>query len=164
MAAPPLAEPQPPAPEDLDAAADERASAAARANRTASSEVDEAEEEEEEAPELGARESSSGSHEPPATEPPWAASGSCTAIRYWGWGQTDSGEHFDPHAKTAAHAELPLGTRVRVTNPRSGWSVVVRINDRGRGEGDCFALTAAAFNKIYGWGRDDLYVDWEVVD
>jgi rare lipoprotein A len=32
---------------------------------------------------------------------------------------------------TAAHRSLPFGTRVRVTNTRSGRSVVVRINDRG---------------------------------
>lgn len=32
---------------------------------------------------------------------------------------------------TAAHRTLPFGTRVRVENPRTGRSVVVRINDRG---------------------------------
>jgi rare lipoprotein A len=32
---------------------------------------------------------------------------------------------------TAAHRSLPFGTLVRVTNQRSGRSVVVRINDRG---------------------------------
>lgn len=32
---------------------------------------------------------------------------------------------------TAAHRTLPIGTFVRVTNRRSGRSVVVRINDRG---------------------------------
>ena len=32
---------------------------------------------------------------------------------------------------TAAHRTLPFGTMVRVTNRRSGRSVVVRINDRG---------------------------------
>ena len=44
---------------------------------------------------------------------------------------TASGEAFDPGKLTAAHRTLPLGTRVRVTNVRSGESVVVRINDRG---------------------------------
>jgi rare lipoprotein A len=34
-------------------------------------------------------------------------------------------------ALTAAHRTLPFGTMVRVTNARSGRSVVVRINDRG---------------------------------
>ena len=44
---------------------------------------------------------------------------------------TASGERFNTHALTAAHRSLPFGTRVRVTNERTGRSVVVRINDRG---------------------------------
>ncbi len=35
------------------------------------------------------------------------------------------------HALTAAHKTLPFGTMVEVTNPRTGKSVTVRINDRG---------------------------------
>ncbi|NJN87481.1 MAG: septal ring lytic transglycosylase RlpA family protein [Leptolyngbyaceae cyanobacterium SL_7_1] len=42
-----------------------------------------------------------------------------------------SGEIFNQNAMTAAHRTLPFGTRVRVTNPETGQSVVVRINDRG---------------------------------
>ncbi len=45
--------------------------------------------------------------------------------------RTASGERFDMNALTAAHKSLPFGTRVRVTNPANGRSVVVRINDRG---------------------------------
>lgn len=45
--------------------------------------------------------------------------------------RTASGERFDMNAMTAAHRTLPFGSRVRVTNPRTGKSVVVRINDRG---------------------------------
>jgi len=44
---------------------------------------------------------------------------------------TASGERFDPAQMTAAHRTLPMGSRVRVTNPSTGDSVVVRINDRG---------------------------------
>ncbi len=44
---------------------------------------------------------------------------------------TASGERFDPTKLTAAHRTLPLGSRVRVTNLRTGASVIVRINDRG---------------------------------
>lgn len=50
---------------------------------------------------------------------------------YWQDQQTASGERFDRNAMTAAHKTLPFGTRVRVTDERSGRSVVVRINDRG---------------------------------
>lgn len=45
--------------------------------------------------------------------------------------QTANGERFNPHGLTAAHRTLPFGTKVRVTNLKSGKSVVVRINDRG---------------------------------
>ncbi|MBI4273569.1 MAG: hypothetical protein HY659_02560 [Rhizobiales bacterium] len=42
-----------------------------------------------------------------------------------------TGEKYDPYGMTAAHRSLPLGTRVKVTDPKSGKSVVVTINDRG---------------------------------
>ncbi|MBW4488328.1 MAG: septal ring lytic transglycosylase RlpA family protein [Trichocoleus desertorum ATA4-8-CV12] len=42
-----------------------------------------------------------------------------------------SGEIFNQNALTAAHRDLPFGTKVRVTNLDNGRSVVVRINDRG---------------------------------
>ncbi len=44
---------------------------------------------------------------------------------------TASGEPYDMYAMTAAHATLPIPSYARVTNPRTGRSVVVRINDRG---------------------------------
>jgi rare lipoprotein A len=44
---------------------------------------------------------------------------------------TASGERFNPQHLTAAHRTLPFGSKVRVTNPRNGKWVVVRINDRG---------------------------------
>ena len=44
---------------------------------------------------------------------------------------TATGERYDMHALTAAHRTLPLGSYVRVTNPSTDSSVVVRINDRG---------------------------------
>lgn len=44
---------------------------------------------------------------------------------------TASGERYRGSAMTAAHRTLPFGTRVRVTNPHNGRSVVLRINDRG---------------------------------
>lgn len=45
--------------------------------------------------------------------------------------RTASGERFNPEELTAAHRTLPFGTKLRVTNPRTGKFVVVRINDRG---------------------------------
>jgi len=46
-------------------------------------------------------------------------------------GRTSNGETARASRMTAAHRTLPIGTLVRVTNRRSGRSVVVRINDRG---------------------------------
>ena len=45
--------------------------------------------------------------------------------------RTANGERFNPHGLTAAHRSLPFGTRVAVTNLKTGKTVVVRINDRG---------------------------------
>lgn len=45
--------------------------------------------------------------------------------------RTASGQLFDPHGMTAAHRTLPFGTRLTVSNPRTGKSVTVVINDRG---------------------------------
>lgn len=45
--------------------------------------------------------------------------------------RTASGVRLRDGALTAAHRSLPFGTRVRVTNPRNGRSVVVTITDRG---------------------------------
>jgi rare lipoprotein A len=42
-----------------------------------------------------------------------------------------SGERFDPDALTAAHPSLPFGTKLKVSDPKSGKSVVVTVNDRG---------------------------------
>ena len=50
---------------------------------------------------------------------------------YWQGRYTANGERFNPDGPTAAHRKLPFGTRLTVTNPRTGKSVVVRINDRG---------------------------------
>jgi rare lipoprotein A len=45
--------------------------------------------------------------------------------------RTASGERYDPNALTAASSTLPIGSSVMVTNPSTGRSVKVRINDRG---------------------------------
>jgi len=50
---------------------------------------------------------------------------------YWQGQRTASGQRFDPRAMTAAHRTLPFGTHVTVTNPRTGKSVTVVVNDRG---------------------------------
>ncbi|MEM8961835.1 MAG: septal ring lytic transglycosylase RlpA family protein [Acidobacteriota bacterium] len=44
---------------------------------------------------------------------------------------TANGEVYDMYGLTAAHRELPLGTRIEVTNLDNGRKVTVRVNDRG---------------------------------
>lgn len=61
----------------------------------------------------------------------WRESGQASWYGSWHQGRrTSSGQPFDQNAMTAAHAALPLGSRVRVTLKETGKSVVVTINDR----------------------------------
>lgn len=45
--------------------------------------------------------------------------------------RTASGARFDMRERTAAHLTLPMGTRLHVSDPASGRSVLVTVNDRG---------------------------------
>ena len=56
---------------------------------------------------------------------------SMNATQYSSSPRTTSGQLFLPDGLTAAHKKLPFGTRVKVTNPRTGASTIVIINDRG---------------------------------
>ena len=62
---------------------------------------------------------------------PMTASAQTGIASVYSGGLTADGEHASPGGMTAAHRSLPFGTMVRVTNDRTGRSVVVRINDRG---------------------------------
>ncbi|MGL4397146.1 MAG: septal ring lytic transglycosylase RlpA family protein, partial [Hyphomicrobium sp.] len=63
--------------------------------------------------------------------------------------KTANGERYNQWSMTAAHKTLPFGTRVRVTNARTGNSVVVRINDRGPFiKGRIIDLSKAAANQL----------------
>jgi peptidoglycan lytic transglycosylase len=54
---------------------------------------------------------------------------------YYGQGfhgrKTASGERFSQHEMTAAHRQLPLGTKVMVENRETGAQAEVKITDRG---------------------------------
>lgn len=45
--------------------------------------------------------------------------------------ETASGAPFRQDELTAASRDLPLGSRIRVTNPRSGHTVHLEVTDRG---------------------------------
>lgn len=102
----------------------------------------------------------------PATAPPPVESAlGVGEASYYGdelaGNRTANGEVFDPQQLTAAHRTLPLGSEVRVTNPRNGESVVVRINDRGPYHGNrVIDLSYAAAREIglirSGTGRVNL--------
>ena len=71
-------------------------------------------------------------HVATATIPAEIGTSSVGLASYYSEGtETASGERFDPQELTAAHPDLPFGTRLRVTNLATGRSVVVRVNDRG---------------------------------
>jgi len=75
--------------------------------------------------------------------------------------RTASGEPFNPNAFTAANRTLPFGTRLHLTNPRNGRSVVVRINDRGpfvRGRSLDVSKGAAVALGMIGQGTAELEV------
>lgn len=64
-----------------------------------------------------------------------AAYAQCGGASWYGPGfhgkTAASGQTFDQNAMTAAHRTLPFGTKVEVTDQRTGKSVEVTINDRG---------------------------------
>ncbi|XTZ13531.1 septal ring lytic transglycosylase RlpA family protein [Micromonospora echinospora] len=101
---------------------------------------------------------------PKRTAPTVVESGTCGASFYAEGQMTANGETFDPSAMTAAHRTLPFNTRVRVTNPATGASVTVRINDRGPFiDGRCIDLSRAAFGAIAPLDLGHLTVSYEVL-
>ena len=87
------------------------------------------------APEPGALAVDLDTFEPPIEEAPASTSLGSGVASYYGkrfhGRRTANGERFDMHGYTAAHRTLPFGSKVIVTNPATGRSVTVRINDRG---------------------------------
>jgi rare lipoprotein A len=91
--------------------------------------------------------------------------GACKATYFDQAQQTASGELASPDSLTAANAELPFNSLVRVTNPANGQSVVVRINDRGPsvGAARCLDLSESAFSSIANLGQGVVDVRYEVL-
>jgi rare lipoprotein A len=86
----------------------------------------------------------------PESEPSYQAKGKASyyASRHHGR-RTASGERLNNNDLTAAHRELPFGTRVKVTNLSNERSVVVRITDRGpHGRGRLIDLSQAAARQL----------------
>lgn len=51
----------------------------------------------------------------------WYSSGRITA----------NGQRFNPNGNTVAHRTLPFGTKLKLTNPMNGKSIVAIVTDRG---------------------------------
>ncbi|MHA6689520.1 septal ring lytic transglycosylase RlpA family protein [Devosia sp. A449] len=82
-----------------------------------------------------------------------AAYAQCGGASWYGPGfngkQSASGEIFNENAMTAAHRSLPFGTKVRVTDQRTGAEIDVVINDRGPFHGKrIIDLSKAAATKL----------------
>jgi peptidoglycan lytic transglycosylase len=66
------------------------------------------------------------------SRPHGACSGQHVVATYYTSGRrTASGQAFNSSGYTAAHRTLPFGSQVTVSNPETGRSVTVVINDRG---------------------------------
>jgi len=79
-------------------------------------------------------------------------------------GKLASGGRSNPDAFTAAHRSLPFGTRVRVTDPKSGRSVIVTINDRGPfNRGRVIDVSPSAARALGMIGRGIIYVRADVL-
>ncbi|QFU04518.1 RlpA-like protein precursor [Pseudoalteromonas sp. THAF3] len=77
---------------------------------------------------------------------------------------TASGERFEQTALSAAHRNLPFGSKVKVTNINNGRSVVVRINDRGPFvSGRIIDLSRRAFTHISNLSAGVIAVEVEVL-
>jgi rare lipoprotein A len=65
---------------------------------------------------------------------------------------------------TAAHRTLPFGTRVRVTDPKTGRAVTVTVNDRGPfGKHRVLDLSPSAARALGMISRGVIYVKAEVL-
>ena len=79
--------------------------------------------------------------------------------------KTANGETFDMYALTAAHNELPFGTKIKVTNLNNHKGVVVRINDRGPFvKGRILDLSYGAAQKLEMIGTGTAPVKIEVLE
>ena len=82
-----------------------------------------------------------------------AAYAQCGGASWYGPGfngkRAASGEIFNENAMTAAHRSLPFGTKVMVTDQRTGNAIEVTINDRGPFHGGrIIDLSKAAATKL----------------
>jgi rare lipoprotein A len=78
--------------------------------------------------------------------------------------RTSSGERYDMYTMTAAHTILAIPSYARVTNLKTGHSIIVRINDRGPfHSGRIIDLSFAAAYKLGFAGSGSAMVEVEAI-
>jgi rare lipoprotein A len=88
--------------------------------------------------------------------------------------KTANGETFDMNALTCASPTLPFGTRIKITNPSNGKTVIVRVNDRGSYKVNkngkhiphpkrSFDISKAAFQSIANLNKGTIRVEFVIL-
>ena len=79
--------------------------------------------------------------------------------------KTASGELYNHDLKTAAHRNIPFGSKLRVTNVGNDKSVVVKVNDRGPFvSGRIVDLSKSAFSSIGNTSSGLINVRIEIIE
>lgn len=74
--------------------------------------------------------------------------------------KTASGDTFSQRGFTGASRRYPMGTLIRITNPKNGKNVIVKINDRCRRR-DLIDISLAAFRAIE--ATSNMMIETEVL-
>lgn len=79
--------------------------------------------------------------------------------------KTANGEHYSHDLNTAAHRQIPFGSKINVTNVANGKSLVATVNDRGPFvRGRIIDLSKSAFNSIASPSDGVIDVEIKVIE
>ena len=79
--------------------------------------------------------------------------------------KTANGERYNHDLKTAAHREIPFGSKLEITNLDNGRSIVARVNDRGPFvKGRIVDLSKSAFSSIGNTASGLIDVEIKVIE
>jgi rare lipoprotein A len=102
-----------------------------------------------------------------AALPTAASAQHCSQASYYGhgdgyaWQTMANGQPMNPKSMVTAHRSLPLGSKLLVSNPDNGRSVVVTVADRGPFvAGRDLDLSYGAFSRIASPGQGVARVCW----
>jgi len=105
-----------------------------------------------------------------AALPTAASAQHCSQASYYGhgdsyaWQTMANGQPMNPQSMITAHRSLPLGSRLLVSNPDNGKSVVLTVADRGPFvAGRDLDLSYGAFSRIASPGQGVARVCYSVI-